>query len=215
MALTEEDKNRLKHIVKYWGDIQAEIKRAEQISRLSIGPSINELRYAGRILVSALVKELDPSLVDLSVEEDELTSSQKMIEKIAIAEQYLMNADNDISDALFYFFQKRADDINARYGAKAVIERSSAYGVFLKNLDMSRNLIIESRRDTGRRKENYKNLKPIREKLIKDYFEVQKADALMAIEIKKHVLEKNRLKALVLFLGIALCFSIFFLFIYG
>lgn len=211
MALTDQDKIRLKSIVKYWGDIQAEIKRAEQISRLSIGPSVNELRYAGRILVSALVKELDPSLNVYSAKEDELEPSQTMAEKIAIAEQYLMNADNDISDALFYFFQKRADDINARYGAQAVIFRSSAYEPFLKKLDTSRDLIIESRRDPTKRKENYEKLKPIREYLIANYFDLQKSDALMAIEIRKHDQARIRMRNVAIGLGTAFFVSVILL----
>ena len=112
MPLSEADLNRLRSIVAQWGNVQAEIKRAEQISRLSVGPSINELRYAGRILVAALVQELDPTPIAFSEEEEELDPEQALSERIAIASQYLTNADNDISDSLFYFFQKRADDIN-------------------------------------------------------------------------------------------------------
>jgi hypothetical protein len=194
MTLSDNDLESLRSIVVQWGDIQAEIKRAEQISRLSVGPSINELRYAGRILVSSLVQELDPEQTPLSTKEEELDHSQNLSERIAIAKQYLINADNDISDALFYFFQKRADDINRTYGAGAVKARNPEYGSFLDNLKDSRHLIIESRRNLNKRNENYSKLKPIREQLIANYFELQKSDALMAIEIRRHELETKKYK---------------------
>ena len=63
MPLAESDIKTLRLIVKKWCDIQAEIKRAEQVSRLSVGAAINELRYAGRILVAALAQELDPDSI--------------------------------------------------------------------------------------------------------------------------------------------------------
>lgn len=208
MPLSEADLNRLRSIVAQWGNVQAEIKRAEQISRLSVGPSINELRYAGRILVAALVQELDPTPIAFSEEEEELDPEQALSERIAIASQYLTNADNDISDSLFYFFQKRADDINSAYGAGAVKARNPEYGSFLEDLDASRELIIESRRDLSKRKENYAKLKPIRERLIENYFELQKSDALMAIEIRKHELAQKKFKNISMVLAILLAISV-------
>lgn len=194
MPLPESDLRQLRAIVKKWGDIQAEIKRAEQISRLSVGPSINELRYAGRILVSALAQELDHTPIEFSESEEELDHSQSLSTRIAIADQYLTNAENDISDSLFYFFQKRADDINRAYGASAVEEKRPGYMNFLEDLEKSRQLIIESRRDLSKRPENYEKLKPLREKLIASYFDLQKSDAMMAIEVHKHERETKRYK---------------------
>lgn len=175
-----------------WSDVQAEIKRAEQISRLAVGPSVNELRYAGRILVAAFVKELDQKPIPLNEKEEEDINSFTFSEKIAIADQYLINADNDISDSLFYFFQSRADDINGRYGSGAVVKRHEPYQAFLDDLKLSRDLIIESRRNVEKRKENYKKLKPIRERLISGYFDLQKSEALMAVELYKKDREIKR-----------------------
>lgn len=197
----ETEVAKLREIVSYWSDIQAEIKRAEQISRLAVGPSINELRYAGRILVAAFVKALDLNPLPLNEEEEEDINGTTLLEKITVAEQYLTNADNDISDSLFYFFQKRADDLNSRYGAKAIETRYAKYSSFLKRLDQSRELIIESRRDVRLRKKNYAKLKEIRETLIVDYFDLQKADAIMNLELAKINRTKDRYKYMALMFG--------------
>lgn len=197
----KKDTDRLRNIVTYWSEIQAEIKRAEQISRLAVGPAVNELRYAGRMLVAAFVKELDLNPIPLDAEEEEDLNGTSLAEKIVVVEQYLTNADNDISDALLYFFQKRVDDLNARYGAAAIEARHPKYTGFLKHLDEARVLIIESRRDIRIRKENYKRVKVIRETLIENYFDLQKADAIMNIELYKINRVQKRFKYLSFFLG--------------
>lgn len=197
----KKDTDRLRDIVTYWSEIQAEIKRAEQISRLAVGPAVNELRYAGRMLVAAFVKELDLNPIPLDAEEEEDLNGTSLAEKIVVVEQYLTNADNDISDALLYFFQKRVDDLNARYGAAAIEARHPKYTGFLKHLDEARVLIIESRRDIRIRKKNYKEIKVIRETLIEDYFDLQKADAIMNIELYKINRVQKRFKYLSFFLG--------------
>lgn len=206
----ETDVKKLRAIVTYWSDIQAEIKRAEQISRLAVGPAINELRYAGRILVAAFVKELDLAPIPLSTEEKEDINGTTLLEKIAIAEQYLTNADNDISDSLFYFFQKRVDDLNARYGAAAIVSRHEKYATFLTRLEEARILIIESRRDVRLRKKNYASLKVIRETLIEDYFDIQKSDAIMNIELSKLNRAKSLNRNVAMFFG-AVSIVLFFL----
>lgn len=197
----ESDVEQLRGIVAHWSEIQAEIKRAEQISRLSVGPAINELRYAGRMLVAAFVKELDLAPLPLDQEEEEDLNGTTLAEKIVIAEQYLTNADNDISDSLFYFFQKRVDDLNARYGAAAIEKRHEGYTTFLTRLEEARILIIESRRDTRLRKGNYAKLKVIRETLIRDHFDLQKADAIMSIELFKINKAKSNNRKAAVFLG--------------
>ena len=208
MPLAESDIKTLRLIVKKWCDIQAEIKRAEQVSRLSVGAAINELRYAGRILVAALAQELDPDSIIYNTQEEGLNQSQSISERIVIAEQYLTNADNDISDSLIYFFQKRADDINYTYGAKAVVERNPGYEKFLQYLGESRSLIIESRRNLWKRKECYEKLKPLREKLIVNYFELQKSDVMMAIEIRKHEIKTRKFRQISIILGSILLLSL-------
>lgn len=197
----KQDTDRLRDIVTYWSEIQAEIKRAEQISRLAVGPAVNELRYAGRMLVAAFVKELDINPIPLDAKEEEDLNGTSLAEKIVVVEQYLTNADNDISDALLYFFQKRVDDLNSRYGAAAIEARHPKYTAFLKHLDEARILIIESRRDIRIRKKNYKKIKIIRETLIEDYFDLQKADAIMNIELYKINRVQKRFKYLSFFLG--------------
>lgn len=202
---------KLRAIITYWSEIQAEIKRAEQISRLAVGPAINELRYAGRTLVAGFVKALDLHPIPLDPEEEEDINGTSLSEKITIAEQYLVNADNDISDSLFYFFQKRVDDLNARYGAAAIEARHEGYTSFLTRLEEARVLIIESRRDIRLRKKNYAKLKIIRETLITDHFDLQKADAIMSIELAKINRAKDLSRNISIFLGFTCVVLITFL----
>lgn len=67
-----DNRDKLEKIYKRWQLVQAYLKRAEQISQTAVIPAINELRYAGRILVAILAEELhdldlDKSPQDLSL----------------------------------------------------------------------------------------------------------------------------------------------------
>ena len=207
MELSEHEAARLKAIYKLWCTLQGEVKRAEQISQLAVVPAINELRYAGRILVAALAQagaDHDPAE---NSGDDEL-DGRPLADRLAIAEQYLTNADNDISDALIYFFQKRVDEINERFGAAAVMEKYPKYQDISDKLQKARELIIESRANLGKRQEHYKSVKEISSELIELYFDLNKSEVYSAIELERHARTQRRMKAAIGALSFALVVSL-------
>lgn len=179
----EEIGKRLISVYEKWGQVQGRLKEAEQINQLAVVPAINELRYAGRLLVEALANE--KLGIDLK-SANTTKNDENLHEAVVIAEQYITNADHDISDALVYFFQSRADEINGRFGAGAVVKRYNEYEHFLDKLEEARKLIIRSREDISSRMESYAELEPIVRFLIGNYFILDKTDAFMSIEISQH-----------------------------
>lgn len=187
VILTPEQKSKLHTLLADWNRIQGRLKRAEQISQLAVVPAINEIRYAGRMLVSAL--SASP--------EDIPNGIPTTAEALVSARQYLKNADHDISDALAYFFQGRVDEINRTFGAHAVIERYPGYADLLKYLERSRELVIASRANLGSRDKNYAEIADVIEKIIENYFILDKADVFMALEMKKHQAQITRYRLVV------------------
>ncbi len=186
-------RDSLVELYKKWGRVQGELKEAEQINQLAVIPAINELRYAGRILVAALARHSQD--LDLGAETDDPEIGEKSLEEtIAIASQYITNAEHDISDALIYFFQKRADEINGRFGAKSVIARYPQYEEFINKLKEARHLIIDSRSDINKRHENYKSIKDITRYLIEAYYVLDKSDIYMSIEVEEYLLTNKKYK---------------------
>lgn len=189
---TENNSTSLKELLERWNAVQGDLKEAEQIGQLAVIPAINELRYAGRILVTALSQELyntgNPENTEVST-------------AITIANQYITNADHDISDALIYTFQKRVDEINLRYGAQSVINKDSNYANIVKNLETARTLTIESRKDLQKRPENYKEIKKIARVLTHDYFSLDKTEIFMAIEVESLKKRAQKYEAVSMLLG--------------
>lgn len=176
VQLNTEQKKKIEKLLADWNRIQGRLKRAEQISQLAVVPAINEIRYAGRMLVSALSASKEDVPNGIPTVDDALVS----------AKQYLKNADHDISDALTYFFQGRVDEINRTFGAQSVIDRYPEYRSLLDNLEKCRELVIASRANLGSRDQNYASIADVIEQVIKEYFILDKADVFMALEMKKH-----------------------------
>jgi hypothetical protein len=184
IKLSDEQRSRIDGLLISWNNVQGRLKRAEQISHNAIMPAVNELRYAGRLLVGALTN-VRPS------DENGLPSIE---EGITSASQYLTNADNDISDALLYFFQARVDEINSRFGAAAVEAKHASYTKILADLELTRSLVIESRSNLSKRKVNYDKISKTLDHLIDQYFELTKTEVFMALEIEAYEKKARFLK---------------------
>lgn len=180
-----DNRDKLEKIYKRWQSVQAYLKRAEQISQTAVIPAINELRYAGRILVAILAEELHDLDLDKSPQDTELFE-KSLSDKLAIADQYLINADHDISDAIIYFIQSRVDQINSKFGAASVIAKHPKYSEILDNLQEARHLVIESRGTLAKRELNYNRVKDIVSWLIENYYDLNKSEALLSIQMEKY-----------------------------
>lgn len=203
--MTPEEQAQLVALYRQWNEVQGNLKQAEQINQLAVIPAVNELRYAGRVLVHVLasgqcgVDLAAEAAVDLAAEANERGISidreedasdeldeMSLNEAVIIARQYLKNAQHDISDALVYFFQQRVDELNSRYGAAAIIERRATYSDIVDRLRQCRELVIESRINLSLRDKNYAEIRKLTAELIESYFELDKTDTFMAIEVAKY-----------------------------
>ena len=214
--MSPKEKSQLVALYVQWNDVQGNLKQAEQINQLAVIPAVNELRYAGRILVHVLasgqcgVNLAKAAAVDLVQEAEErgisLGKSDKkdeldemsLSEAIIIAKQYLKNAQHDISDALVYFFQQRVDELNSRYGAASIKSRRPEYEHIITKLRKCRELVIESRTNLSVRDKNYAEIREHTKYLIENYFILDKSDTFMAIEVAKY---QSKIKTLQLTLA--------------
>ena len=230
--MTPDEQAQLVALYRQWNEVQGNLKQAEQINQLAVIPAVNELRYAGRILVHVLasgqcgVDLAAEAAVDLAaeakergvtIEREDGTSDEldemSLNEAITVARQYLKNAQHDISDALVYFFQQRVDELNSRYGAAAIIERKSTYSDIVDRLRQCRELVIESRTNLSLRDKNYAEIRTLTADLIEDYFELDKTDTFMAIEVAKYQETIRKLKIALVGTGVILVGCIAYLLI--
>lgn len=140
--LSKEQQAKIQNLLQRWNNVQGRLKQVEQISQFTTVPAINELRYAGRMLVSALA--------NATPKEDHGIPS--VDDAIIIAGQYITNADHDITDALILFFQKKSDDISFRFGRDTIIKEFPNYKSFIQDLREARKLVILSRADAIKRR---------------------------------------------------------------
>lgn len=181
----ETYEKKIQEIYNRWLSVQGDLKAAEQISQLSVLPAINELRYAGRIFVVALAIEMG---IEIKVsDKDEELADRTISETLAIVSQYITNAEHDISDSLLYFFQKRVDEVNLRYGAASIINKyGKGYEQLMQELAKARRLVVDSRKSLKEREKNYREIKNILNNVKKLYFNLDKAEVFMAIEVERY-----------------------------
>jgi len=197
--LTASQRQKIGALLDRWNKIQGRIKQAELISQYAAVPAINELRYAGRMLVAAL-SNTAPT---------ERNGLPSIDEALIIASQYLSNAEHDISDGLVYFLQEKADDLNLRFGAETIRELHPNYEVFLDQLSKARGLIVESRSNLSIRNENYDEVFRIIRNASDLYYELVDVEVLFGLEVqhyKTRIFLWRWLAALAVFAGLSAWF---------
>tara|TARA_R100000656_G_scaffold119015_1_gene92812 strand:+ start:278 stop:946 length:669 start_codon:yes stop_codon:yes gene_type:complete len=176
LEITARQRSDIDQLLARWNRIQGQLKRAEQISQSAVIPAVNELRYAGRLLVGVMSR----------VEGTEENGLPSIDEAIITSSQYLTNAEHDISDALIYFYQKKVDDLNLRYGAKAIAGEFPEYQNIVGWLKEARNLVIESRANLSERKRRYQEIREITDKITKNFFILIDSEVLFALEVEHY-----------------------------
>ena len=143
----EEARKRFASLMPYWRNIEQWIKRSEQINRRAVIPAINELRYAARQLFYAQIVFAKDVLTDVE--------KKHVIKRLAIAEQYMTNADHDIVDGVVTFYNGVIDDIEGKYGRSAIIDHYPRFPLLKEKLKECEDLISDARRDYEKRYDNY------------------------------------------------------------
>jgi vacuolar-type H+-ATPase catalytic subunit A/Vma1 len=150
-------KAKIAKLLEHWHLIEVWLKRAEQINAETIIPAINELRYASRQLYLATQIYGKSKISEID---------QKHLQKrMILAEQYLLNAEHDVVDAVVGFFRKEIKRIDESITRPAMIQYFNDYPNLCRAVEECETLIIETRQDYEKRKENY-------DKVRKTYFDV-------------------------------------------
>jgi hypothetical protein len=192
----------ISRLLAYWKVIEFWIKRAEQVNGDAVIPAINELRYASRQLFNATTVLMQPAVSP---------SEMKHIRKrITIAEQYLLNAEHDICDAIIGVYQETIQRLDTEFGTTAITVYCPEYPFLKQTVDTCLELIAEARRHYEKRAENYKAIREIHFQPIYDYNKkLFAAEVAVKAEKARFDVEHVRLRArLKLFEWIALIASI-------
>jgi uncharacterized protein YdcH (DUF465 family) len=127
------------------------IKRAEQVNQKAIIPAMNELRYASRQLYNAL------QLFDGSDLTPGIKSSIK--KRLIIAEQYLLNAEHDIWDAIVGYYDRVIRKLDDEFGISTIAILFPGYPMLREKRFECLELITEAREFYERRSVIYCRLR--------------------------------------------------------
>jgi hypothetical protein len=144
-------RNDLSRLLSHWKAIELWIKRAEQVNKKAVIPAINELRYASRQLFQA-VRLLEKETLSPG---DESIIAKRLI----IAEQYLLNADHDVCDAIVGYYEVNIEYLDNTYGVSSITLFFVDYPKLRETVKTCSNLISASRGEYDDRKKNYDALR--------------------------------------------------------
>ena len=184
----KEAKQTLGRLLTYWHTIEVWLKKSEQISSAAVIPAINELRYASRLLYNAVriygKYRLSPG--------DRSALSRRLI----LAEQYLLNADHDIGDAITAFYRGEIELVQSEFTAPLMRQYFPEFDHFCALVAMCDELILNSRYDYDARAANYRKLREVHvEELKALYPKLIDAHALARYEKQKLEIELARARA--------------------
>jgi hypothetical protein len=129
------------------------IKLAEQVNQKAIIPAMNELRYASRQLYNALHLFDDDG--------SELTPGTKssITKRLVIAEQYMLNAEHDIWDAIVGYYDRVILKLDNEFGISAIAILFPGYPILRVKRSECLKLITEAREFYDRRSVIYGRLR--------------------------------------------------------
>jgi hypothetical protein len=170
----------LAQLLIHWQKIELWIKRAEQVNGRAVIPAINELRYASRQIFNAMKLLQSDSLND--------GTCNVIRKRLNIAEQYLLNADHDICDAVVGFYDEVIKNLDEKYGISQIAILYPLYPLVRTTVHTSRELIAGARADYEKRRQHYEDLRTTHiPSLIKSYSSI--VDAEVAAKQEKSVIE--------------------------
>jgi hypothetical protein len=172
-ALKKNIENDLQELLDYWASVEAYIKQAEPVNDAFITAAVNELRYAGRMLVHCL----NDRYIKKDADED------KFIERYHAAKQYLMNAEHDVTDSIIIHYSRQIRELNVKYGSAYIEKTNTHYRIFSNRILSAKRLVSHSRRKLNKRVCIYKILRskyvPI---IISDYQMIENQSSEFKLE---------------------------------
>ncbi|MGE0421009.1 MAG: hypothetical protein AB7O88_02025 [Reyranellaceae bacterium] len=146
--LTPDMQRRLDEIKTLWNKVELHLKRVERTRLEVVLGAINELRYAGRLLVDALAVIGDPALS----EQDKLERLDKIIVEVR---NNCVRAHADVTDALVLFFHNNLSAMVEDFSLSLVMLHFPQYGVMVTEIRTVNEFMALSREDRLRRQEIY------------------------------------------------------------
>lgn len=211
--MDSDNKEEIRKLFEKWQSVQAYLKRAELITQAAPIAAINELRYAGRVFSHAVLmaRDLDNTF---GFEKEIHENSQTLPEAIIITNQYLRNANHDISDALVYYYSSVISSISDSFSR-------SVEGIDHGKIEQARSiileckeLIVESRSDLSKRSSNYEKLKENMLLMEELYPEIEKAPYKVAGKLKYRNTFRLTKKLEILYLAVAAAIGAIFSFLF-
>jgi hypothetical protein len=145
------DASALRHLAEVtalWNKIEQRAKEVENFRGEAIVACINEMRYAGRRIVDIIAYEAngakDPDF--------------DVAENLAIAKNYLINADHDLTDAVIFFAHKRILRIVEQYGRAKICTHCTDFDSLYPSIQEAQEIIKGSRADRPKRRAEYEKL---------------------------------------------------------
>jgi len=146
MAFDAQADQQLADIAKLWNAIEGRLKEVEQFRSAAIVATVNEMRYASRRIVDVISRDGQPA------------QGFDVHKSLAIAMNYLINADHDLTDSVIFFTQERVFATLKRHGRTKVERYAPEFvGLYPSMLEAQR-IVKGSREDRESRIAEYNRL---------------------------------------------------------
>lgn len=146
--MDEGARRHLAEVTALWNRIEERAKEVEHFRGEAIVACINEMRYAGRRVVDVLhYQENGTAPADFDAREN-----------LAIAKNYLINADHDLTDAVIFFAHIRILRVIDQHGLDKVCSLCSGFKDLYPSLKEAQEIVKGSRADRTRRRAEYDRL---------------------------------------------------------
>lgn len=152
MPLTKEELlTALDAVEEQWNTAEEFMKRVEGLGRGEVvGPSVNELRYAGRRLVDAYSILKNETLNAQAKKEAELFLSE--------AKSFCMKAQHDAIDAAVTFIDRALYEFELKVDSVFIQAHFTSYKKLKKEIRKSREAMSQSRKDRTQRASLYSQI---------------------------------------------------------
>ena len=127
------------------------MKEVELLRGETILAAVNELRYTGRKIADVLLLLSDEN-------GDDAAAFVRVDEQLIIAENYLVNADHDLTDFAVLFVGLRVQRIVEAHGLPKVKRFALDFDDLSKILDEAKSVVVQSRADRANRIDIYDRL---------------------------------------------------------
>jgi hypothetical protein len=171
-------------ILEKWNAIEGRLKQAEQICGEAVIPAINELRYAGRQFIDAMMIYTKENLTP-----DDLVNIEKHLHNVRYN---LMNADHDCTDAICLFFHERIKRIMDEYTRDLILKYFANFQELFDRMKGANDCITASRADRPNRISTYKALADFHIPMLYEFNQtILTSEPLMLANKKRTILKRN------------------------